>query len=309
MKQIAVIGECMVELGLSNQSDTARLGFGGDTLNTAIYLSRCLPDGFAQTSYVTALGDDPFAQDMLVAWRQENLDTSNVRLVSGKTTGLYAISLDETGERSFYYWRESSPARDVLSGKAGLALCDVLSKLDGLYFTGITLAILREEGRDRLLSLAEEFRANGKLVAYDPNHRPQLWADSDASAINRRAFAAASLALPSRDEVATLLGVPEETCLDVLPKVCTGEIVLRRGGPCVDVFNGKSWRAASLPHAPSVVDTTAAGDSFNGAYLAFRLAGFDPMTAVQRAHAVALAVISSRGAIIQANRMPIYEMA
>ena len=66
--RMVCIGECMVEL--SERADgTISRAFGGDTLNTALYLARL---GVA-VDYATVLGDDPFSDEMVTAWRQEGI--------------------------------------------------------------------------------------------------------------------------------------------------------------------------------------------------------------------------------------------
>ena len=242
---------------------------------------------------------------MLTAWRQEQIDTRFAPRVADRTTGLYAISLDAAGERSFHYWRDAAPARDMLSGPEGDALVSALQDMDALYFSGITLAILRPEGQERLLALAQAFKAAGKLVAYDPNHRERLWAGQDARDMNRRAFAASTLALPSKDEIAMLL----EGGVEELVTLCDDEIVLRQGAPALDIYTDGAWQNVALTKAHTVVDTTAAGDSFNGTYLAARLSSIPPIEAARRAHAVALAVIARRGAVIPKDAMPHFEPA
>ena len=47
-------------------------GYGGDTLNTAVYLARL----GAEVDYVTALGDDPLSDEMLAGWAAEGVGTS-----------------------------------------------------------------------------------------------------------------------------------------------------------------------------------------------------------------------------------------
>ncbi len=106
MTTIACIGECMIELTQGTGNQLTR-GFGGDTLNTAVYLARL---GMS-VDYVTALGDDPFSDEMIAAWQVEGIGTGRVLRIAGKMPGLYAIRTNTAGERSFYYWRDSSAAR------------------------------------------------------------------------------------------------------------------------------------------------------------------------------------------------------
>ena len=105
--RIAVTGECMVELlPVRSEGGEAlfRQGFSGDTLNTAVYLSRL---GGLETSYLSAVGNDPLSESMLDFWQGEGVDCSLVRRIPGASPGLYMIRNDRHGERSFFYWRSS----------------------------------------------------------------------------------------------------------------------------------------------------------------------------------------------------------
>jgi 2-dehydro-3-deoxygluconokinase len=109
MARIVCIGEGMLEL--SRDGAGWRLGYGGDTLNTAIHLARAGHD----VAYLTALGDDAFSEDLKRQWRAEGLDTSLILTHPARQAGLYAISTDAAGERSFTYWRDSSAARELFA--------------------------------------------------------------------------------------------------------------------------------------------------------------------------------------------------
>ena len=106
---IALIGECMIELQQVEQS--LRKGFGGDTLNTAVYLSRLTTGKNVNVSYVTALGEDKLSQEMLDNWQSEGINIQWVQRSKTKQPGLYMVETDEHGERSFLYWRNDSAAK------------------------------------------------------------------------------------------------------------------------------------------------------------------------------------------------------
>ena len=108
-KNIAVIGECMIEL--SQKGDALHRGFGGDTLNTSVYISRQVSPDALNVHYVTALGNDSFSNEMLQAWQQEGVHTDLTQRLENKLPGLYVIETDSTGERTFYYWRNDAAAR------------------------------------------------------------------------------------------------------------------------------------------------------------------------------------------------------
>jgi len=193
--KVACIGECMIEFSAARDGLFAR-GFGGDTLNTAVYLARL----GIETSYVTALGDDALSEAMLAAWQAEGIDTSEVLRVPGRVPGLYMIERDARGERSFLYWRDRAPARELFD-RADDAALDRLAGFHWLYLSGISLSLYGEMGRARLRELLLETRRRGGRVAFDGNFRPRGWSDPETA---RRAFNAilplVDLALPTFED-------------------------------------------------------------------------------------------------------------
>jgi 2-dehydro-3-deoxygluconokinase len=298
--RVASIGECMVELSQHRDGLFAR-GFGGDTLNTALYLSRL---GVA-TSYVTALGDDGLSEAMLASWRDEGIATDEVMRVSGRLPGLYMIERDARGERSFLYWRDRAPAREFFDRVDDAAL-ERLARFDWLYFSGISLSLYGDSGRMRLGELLAAARRNGGKIAFDGNYRPRGWHDS---ATARRAFAdilpLVDLALPTlEDEQALFADADAQSCIARLRDAGIGEIVVKRGGLGCLIFAEGDCAEVSPPKVVQPVDTTAAGDSFNAAYIAARLRGAPAVAAARAGHRLAGAVIMSPGAVIPREAMP-----
>src|SRR6478609_2174827 len=154
--QVACIGECMVELREMADGRFAR-GYGGDTLNTAVYLARL---GVA-VDYVTALGDDPWSDEMAAFWAAEGVGIGRVARLPGRMPGLYIIQTDARGERRFLYWRDSAPARDLFDASETVAIVEALAGYDLLYFSGITLSLYGEAGRARLSAVLDRARAAG----------------------------------------------------------------------------------------------------------------------------------------------------
>lgn len=303
MMRLASIGECMIEVATGTAEHgcaAARVGFGGDTLNTAIYLARGLAATDARVDYVTALGDDPFSEEMLRAWRREGVGTDLVQRLPGELPGLYLIRTDANGERSFFYWRRDAAVRKLLEDGRARVLRDALRGYDLVYASGVTVAILDAHGRSELLALLNEVRSTGGMVAFDSNVRPQLWNEEEETRRELERFAeATSIGLPSFDDERDLF-------CDPTPKAVArrwlgwgvGEVVVKNGvAPC---FLATAAGEATLAPAPVAdpVDTTAAGDSFNAAYLASRLRGLAPLAAAERGQALARRVIQHHGAIV-----------
>ena len=304
--RVVAFGECMLELQ-GQAFGTMRQTFGGDTLNTAVYLARCGRAAGLQVDYATALGDDGLSQGMVDRWQAEGVHTGLVRRIPGKLPGLYLIEVDERGERRFSYWRDQAAARAYFDTPDGATpLEQQAAQIDTLYFSGISLAILPPAGRDRLARLAQALRERGATVAFDNNYRPRLWPDAaTARAEFARFTALASIALMTLDDEMALAGEIDATAqlVRTLALPCPELVVKRGASPTLVRLAGAACAEVPTVHVPQVVDTTAAGDSFAGAYLASRLSGMPAAEAAAAGNRLAARVVQHRGAVIPAEAM------
>ncbi|MEP9066122.1 sugar kinase [Enterobacter roggenkampii] len=307
-KKIAVIGECMIEL--SQKGAEVSRGFGGDTLNTSVYIARQVAPEALTVNYVTALGTDSFSQQMLEAWQSEHIDASLIQRMENRLPGLYYIETDDTGERTFYYWRNEAAAKFWLESEDAAAICEALSTFDYLYLSGISLAILSPTSREKLLSLLRECRANGGKVIFDNNYRPRLWVSrEETQQVYQQMLQCTDIAFLTLDDEDALWGEkPVEDVIARTQAAGVSEVVIKRGAEsCLVAIMGEA--AIEVPAVKlakeKVIDTTAAGDSFSAGYLAVRLTGGTPEAAAQRGHLTASTVIQYRGAIIPREAMPV----
>ena len=294
--RIALIGECMIEL--QHRADgSLQQSFGGDTLNAAVYLRRELGEP-STVDYVTALGDDSFSDAMCKHWAEEGLGLGMVQRLPGRLPGLYCIQTDANGERKFLYWRNEAAVRDCFTTPAAEPILAALPTYDVVYFSGITLAVLGEVGRARLLETLVETRKRGGKVVFDNNYRPRLWASVDAArAAYHAVLAEVDIALLTEDDERALFGYEDsEQVFAAYPTIA--EVVLKRGADaCLIRCEGERFEVPALV-VEKVVDTTAAGDSFSAAYLASRLKGGSPQEAALAGHRLASRVIQVPGALI-----------
>jgi 2-dehydro-3-deoxygluconokinase len=304
MIHVASVGECMIEL--RHRSATALdLAYGGDTLNTALYLARLTRDRDVRVHYVTALGDDAYSDGMLATWQDEGIATDLVARLPGRLPGLYTIRTDARGERSFTYWRSASAARDMLRGPRAEKVAAALVGYDLLYLSGITLSILDAPQRATLVAIADRVREQGGRVAFDSNYRPVGWPNAEAA---RGAFeetlGRVDIALPTLDDEQALFGVEDALeCAKRLHRRGVAEVAIKLGHR--GCFLSSAQFTGEIPAEPvgDVVDSTAAGDSFNAGYLAARLFGADPPRAARLGNRLAARVIAYPGAIIPAAAM------
>jgi 2-dehydro-3-deoxygluconokinase len=303
---LVCFGECMLELrgaafGAMQQT------YGGDTLNTAVYAARCGAGQGLRVAYATALGDDAFSVGMLQRWQAEGLTTQLVRQLPGRLPGLYLIEVDDAGERRFSYWRDQAAARAYFETPAGhTPLEQQAHSIDALYFSGISLAILPEAGRQRLLKLASQVRAQGGMVAFDNNYRPRLWPNrTQAHAAFTAATAVATLALMTLDDEQALWAEPDQQAqLQRTLALPCAEVVVKRGAAATLVrSHTQAVQAVATELVRRVVDTTAAGDSFAGAYLAARLRGAQAAEAAAAGNRLAARVVQHQGAVLPREAM------
>ncbi|OIQ32724.1 MAG: 2-dehydro-3-deoxygluconokinase [Alphaproteobacteria bacterium MedPE-SWcel] len=295
MTRIVAIGECMVEMA-SAGADIYRMGFAGDTMNTAWYLRRLLGEA-DQVDYFTAVGTDDLSDRMVTFLQDAGLGTDHIQRRRDLSVGLYTIQLQD-GERSFSYWRGQSAARSL--ARDARALMSALTQADVAYLSGITLAILPAPDRATLLRSLGEFKAAGGQVVLDPNLRPKLWEDEDTMRrVVTEAASVSDVVLPSHEDEASWFG-------DAAP-AATANRYASQGSALIIVKNGAgqilAWQDGNVSlHDPvtvsDVVDTTAAGDSFNAGFLACWFNGSSVAEAVQSGAGLAAQVVQSRGALV-----------
>jgi 2-dehydro-3-deoxygluconokinase len=300
MTRVASIGECMIELKQAGGGLYSR-GFGGDTLNTSVYLAR-LGVG---VDYITALGDDPLSAEMIAGWIAEGVGTGRVMRLPGKLPGIYLIGTDAKGERRFFHWRESAAVRSLLDLPETADLLQSLGDYDLIYLSAITLAIYSGEGRARLLTALRAARDGGTRIVFDTNFRVRLWPDlAVARTVYGQAFETADIVLASLEDLQLMF--PGKDADALLARIPTREAILRLSEPTSLVrAAGAVDLVKAEPVTAAVVDTTAAGDSFAAAYIAARLFGAEPIEAARAGHRLAGVVVCHPGAIIPRAAMPV----
>lgn len=303
--KVALIGECMIEMR-GEPGAAIMQTFGGDTLNTAVYLARLNPRGTVAVDYMTAVGSDAFSVTMRRSWLDEGIGDVHVRVIEDALPGLYFIQTDPHGERRFLYWRGEAAARRMFDGPEADTLLNGLADYDYVYLSGISLAILTPAGRQRLIQALHLARRGGTRIVFDNNYRPHLWPDPEAARqVYRELLRLTDLALITWEDDAILFGYRDTDALfSAYAQEGVGEVALKRGADSCLIQCPAGRFEVPAQHVAHVIDTTAAGDSFNAAYLACRLRGGDPEQAARLGHRLAAQVVQYRGALIPQAAMP-----
>lgn len=295
------IGECMVEL-MQAEGGLMRKSFAGDTFNTAYYARQYLPAEW-HVDYFSAIGVDRISEEMRAFIAGHGIGTQTIAGIEGRSPGLYMIHLDN-GERSFSYWRSVSAAK--LLARDGDRLRAAIEASDIIVFSGITLAILPAEDVETLLAELRRAKAAGKRVVFDPNIRPRLWDDADTMrATITEGAQAATLVMPSLDDETTHFGdaALEDTIARYRALGVDG-LVVKDGSKGATLVFGDTRSHVPSAEVKTIVDTTSAGDSFNGAFLAHLAVENNPEAAARFAADVAAAVIQHHGALVAKDKLP-----
>ena len=294
-QRLVSIGECMIEMS-GGEDRQYRLGYAGDTLNTAWYMRALLGKDWS-VDYFTGLGADKYSDDIKAFLEANRIGTSHIRTIPERRPGLYMIHQAD-GDRHFTYWRDTSAAKLLADDKQALA-----KAVDGasmIYFSGITLAILAPRARGRLLGAIVRARDNGARIAFDTNLRPALWTSPRVMAgVLTAAASLCDIVLPTHGDEAPLFGDKNvDDTADRYLELGVEEVVVKDGSGEALIATAHERVRVAPPKGAKVVDATGAGDSFNGAYLSARLAGKSLQEAAEAAHRVARVVIGQKGALV-----------
>ncbi|KAA1421794.1 sugar kinase [Nocardioides humilatus] len=300
---VQCIGECMIEFVRTGAGAGAQVQYAGDTFNTAVYLRRA-SDALGvevDVRFLSGVGVDDESDRMRAYWRGEGV-ADDVVLVDGRHPGAYLVTTHDDGERSFLYWRRRSAAAHVFAGTDWLEAV----RGDLVYLSGITTQLLGDAALDGVVARLAALRDQGARVVFDSNYRPAAWeSPARAAEAMARVLAVSDIALVTlEDEIALGRAVDVASAVAALTALGVGEVVVKVGTEGAWVTkDGGPLHVATV--AVDAVDTTAAGDSFNGGYLAGRLAGLSPSAAAQVGNRIAGAVVQSRGAVVDVALMPV----
>lgn len=287
---ILALGEAMIEFVRIPDGEPRVLyeqGFGGDTSNTIIAAAR---QG-ANTGYLTAIGNEDFGQSLIELWHQEGVNTEHVIRSETNPTGAYFVN-PHVSRRSFSYLRQGSAAGAYAPADLPIA---AISNAKIMHSSALSMAISAGM-RASVMKAAEISRSTDTLFSFDTNLRLNLWSLKDAKAAISQILPFADIILPSDDEAQLLTGLSDpDAILDHYLDYGAQIVALKRGAEGVMIATGDARH--EIPAAQSnPIDSTGAGDSFAGAFLAYYLETEDVRIAGERAAKVAAAVVSGYGA-------------
>jgi 2-dehydro-3-deoxygluconokinase len=284
---IVCMGEAMVEFTRMNRSKSEALyirGLGGDTSNCAISAAR---QG-VKVAYLSAVGDDQFGKIAIDTWLTEGIDVSQVFVDPNSPTGIYFIDPVPKG-RNFTYYRAGSAASRMSSISSSQT---ILSRTAILHLSAITQAISIAPNEPSFEAI-DIVKKNGGRISYDTNLRLNLWGLEEARRVINKTLTQADILLPSLDEAQILTGLDnKEDILNFYLQFEPEILALKCGSEgAIVIFEGRKEYIPALN--VNAIDTSGAGDTFAGAFLAQIIQGESPFEAAR--FAVVASGISVQG--------------
>lgn len=261
------------------------LSIGGAESNVAIGLARLgIP-----ASWISVLGDDELGELVLHRLRAEGVDTSGVRRIADRATGLY-LREEVAGRLRVYYYRSGSAAATLSPNAFDPSM---LQGAAFLHLTGITGA-LSQECAEFLPWAASTARDAGVRVSYDVNYRSRLWEPSAAQAATEALLPLIDVLFVGHDEANALWGWETDTALEQLSKIGPSEVILKLGADgCAAMINGEQLTSPGFPARQ--LDPIGAGDAFDAGYLAATLWGWAPEKRLRAANAMGAFCVQNLG--------------
>lgn len=286
--RICCAGEVMIEFSPTRLPGIYRQSLAGDSYNTAVYLARAGLD----VEYLTCLGKDAQSDLILEALGRENIAYTRIQRLESKQPGLYLIENDSNGERSFSYWRDTSAARELFKQPVEL------QHISHFYFTGITLAVCRQQC-SQLVALLTQLKQSGCRVIFDSNYRPALWkSQAQAREFYAEILPYCDCILSTLEDETALWNVSDiEQCKALYQHCPADELVIKTPDLVTHARCGEEQQRVCAK-AVDAIDTTGAGDAFNAGYLAARIHGKPLEQAVQAGQKLAARVVLTPGAIM-----------
>jgi ribokinase len=291
MKSIVVVGSVNLDLvstgkripapGETVTGDRFQTFHGGKGANQAVAVGRL---GYP-VSMVAKLGDDEFGPRLRQGLADAGVDVRAVGTATGTASGVALISVDARGQNSI----------TVVPGANGKVLPRDLDKaLPTLRSAGMILAQLEipMETVEHLSEIAERFQV------------PLMLDPAPARPISRHVLRRVTYLTPNESEAATLCGTafgdltPQNAgqYAEKLLKSGAANVIIKMGGRGAFLASADGLRTMVPSFKVRVVDSTAAGDAFNGGLAVALMNGANVPEAVRFAAAVGAVSVTRAGA-------------
>ncbi len=291
---LAVIGECLIELSSSDRlerADVFHKSYGGDSVISALMAAKL----GSTAAFITKLGDDGFGKYIYDSLKQDDIDVSHIELLQ-EQNGVYIAARPEDNKNEFYYYKRKSAATKLSDDDITEEL---LSGFKCLYSTGVTqsLSVSARSAVKKSFRIAKEKEL---ITAYDPNYTSCfMYSDESREFLDEILPYTKIIFMSMKNDVPHLF---ESLSYEHIAKKLSDfgvEIIVfksRIDGGYYTFYNGEV-RFIEFFNKRPVIDLTASGDTFNGAFLHAYISGYNPFESAKFASVAAGLQASKFGAV------------
>ena len=264
MIDIMTLGELLIDLTQRGSDENGNGEFtaypGGAPANVAVAASRL----GASAGFIGKVGNDAFGRSLADTLKKDKVDIKGLYFDNEQPTTMAIVSVDETGERDFSFYRNPGADTQLTAEEAIAALSADMPKI---LHVG-SLSMTNSPSKEACVEAVKYAKENGAIISYDPNYRAALWDTEEHAVEMMKALLPYADILKVSDEemsMLTLVGDFEEGSR-ILAEYGAGIVLVTLGADGVFVRMGR--KTATVPgFKVDVADTNGAGDTFLGAML------------------------------------------
>ena len=243
----------------------------------------------ASTKIFGAVGSDNFGSALLERLQSNGVETSGVRRLDHKTTGVAFVSYFDDGSRTFIFHLNNTAADDITFDSIQLPQGPLIMHFSGSSLGNPTLRKVIEH------TAAEVIKRGGKLSC-DPNARRELMSDPEVNTTLTRLIESSSYLFPSDTDLEFVCpNMPQEDAIKSLFDKGVETIALTRGEQGSTIYTNSSNPLQLGGHVVEEIDPTGAGDCFCGTFLAMMANGHSVEKCGQYANAAGAIAVTKRG--------------
>ncbi|AHG77001.1 ribokinase [Mannheimia varigena] len=254
------------------------IAYGGKGANQAVAAARL----GAKVSFIGCIGNDDIGRAMKTAFAQDGIDVGAIKTIDNQMTGIAMIQVAESGENSIVI---SAGANGHLDESVVAETQSVISEAD-------CLLMQLETPLPAIIQAAQIAKQHGTKVVLNP---------APARALPDELLGLLDMITPNETEAEILTGVK---VVDEATASQAAEVFHQKGIETVLITLGSKGVFVSENGLGNIVagfrvqavDTTAAGDTFNGALVTAMLEDKPFAEAIRFAHAAAAISVTRKGA-------------
>ncbi len=265
MSKLYSIGELLIDfqsVGTGSIKETVQFikNAGGAPANVCVQAVKL----GAQAVYLTKVGDDGFGEFLIETLKNEGVGVSFISKSREYDTSLAFVSFREDGEREFSFYRRA--CADLHFRPEDFAGVN-FERGDVLEYGSV--ALKTGDARDTHISLIEKAEKSGALICFDPNLRFNLWESREELKETVNEFLKyADIIKVGLDELEFITGESGQSAVNKMFGGKLKLLLVTDGGNRTFLYCADGRSFSCKGYKVKTVDTTGAGDSFFGAFIA-----------------------------------------